>query len=553
MAEHESEARPQQSPASRHDAALGTYAHRPAEGDEAFSQMARRLNQRSAVVAQRAAAESLNGARSRTMPQPRNLTGLPDGLKAGMEALSGFSMSDVRVHRNSAKPAQLKAHAYAQGSDIHLAPGQERHLPHEAWHVVQQKQGRVRPTLHDRGIGINEDPALEREADVNGARALHAAGAGADGVQLVRISEPVVQGAGMSKMAGPPDVDWSNIYDFAILMDDIIKAYGANDGAALAAVDNRISSLRADDEDVSAEEALKLKQLVGRARQLFAHKAKVRGLEQPASSSASPANEEKGQSPVTPKGQVPANAAAYKAEARKVIAGFSKRARPSLADLANDLYLAAGRILMPVLYKVDALPDLIPVPIQTGTADGLFNKGDWMMTLSASANPADFSAESAMELAATIVHEFRHVEQAFTELLMNRPPKGRRQVKTEAIIASVTRNTEKGRKILDSFQGVDSNVKSVVVADKDYHKKAKYREKEKDYNAVAAYVAAEAQVADLYENPEKMKLFKAMGGSLINDSPAVSAVEGFFDYEEGYYNNPREMDAFATEAIFRQL
>ena len=70
-----------------------------------------------------------------------NNTGLPDNLKTGMENLSGMSLGDVKVHRNSDKPAQLKAHAYAQGTDIHLGPGQEKHLPHEAWHVVQQKQG----------------------------------------------------------------------------------------------------------------------------------------------------------------------------------------------------------------------------------------------------------------------------------------------------------------------------------------------------------------------------------------------------------------------------
>jgi hypothetical protein len=100
-----------------------------------------------------------------------NHTGLPDSLKTGVEALSGFSLSDVRVHYNSPQPAQLSALAYAQGSDIHVAPGQERHLPHEAWHVVQQKQGRVQPTLQAKGVPINDDAALEREADVMGGRA----------------------------------------------------------------------------------------------------------------------------------------------------------------------------------------------------------------------------------------------------------------------------------------------------------------------------------------------------------------------------------------------
>ena len=76
-----------------------------------------------------------------------NNTGLPDDLKSGIENLSGHSMDDVNVHRNSDKPQQVQAHAYAQGTDIHLGPGQEKHLPHEAWHVVQQKQGRVKPTM----------------------------------------------------------------------------------------------------------------------------------------------------------------------------------------------------------------------------------------------------------------------------------------------------------------------------------------------------------------------------------------------------------------------
>jgi hypothetical protein len=100
-------------------------------------------------------------------------TGLPDQLKSGIEALSGLSMDPVRVHYNSAQPEQLNALAYAQGSDIHLAPGQERHLPHEAWHVVQQAQGRVRPTMQMKeGVQVNDNAWLEREADVMGAKAL---------------------------------------------------------------------------------------------------------------------------------------------------------------------------------------------------------------------------------------------------------------------------------------------------------------------------------------------------------------------------------------------
>jgi len=106
-----------------------------------------------------------------TSPKPNN-SGLPDNLKNGIEALSGLSMDHVKVHYNSSQPAQLNALAYAQGSDIHVAPGQERHLPHEAWHVVQQAQGRVQPTIQAKGTPINDDRGLEQEADTMGSRAM---------------------------------------------------------------------------------------------------------------------------------------------------------------------------------------------------------------------------------------------------------------------------------------------------------------------------------------------------------------------------------------------
>lgn len=106
--------------------------------------------------------------------QKENNTGLPDQLKSGMENLSGYSLDDVKVHYNSDKPAQLQAHAYAQGTDIHIASGQEKHLAHEAWHVVQQKQGRVQATKQLKGkTNINDDAVLEKEADVMGEKANH--------------------------------------------------------------------------------------------------------------------------------------------------------------------------------------------------------------------------------------------------------------------------------------------------------------------------------------------------------------------------------------------
>lgn len=101
-----------------------------------------------------------------------NNTGMPDNLKSGVESLSGIDMSDVKVHFNSSQPAQLNALAYAQGTDIHVGPGQEQHLPHESWHEVQQKQRRVQATHQTKtGLAINDDKGLQKEADVIGQNA----------------------------------------------------------------------------------------------------------------------------------------------------------------------------------------------------------------------------------------------------------------------------------------------------------------------------------------------------------------------------------------------
>jgi hypothetical protein len=97
-----------------------------------------------------------------------NRQGLPDGMKGAFERLSGLDLSGVRVHYNSPKPLQFDAHAYTQGREIHVAPGQEPHLSHEIWHVVQQLQGRVQATSNKRGVLLNDDAELEREADLAG-------------------------------------------------------------------------------------------------------------------------------------------------------------------------------------------------------------------------------------------------------------------------------------------------------------------------------------------------------------------------------------------------
>lgn len=128
------------------------------------------------------------------MPGPNKKTAknnntLPYNLKTGIERLSGVSMDNVTVHYNSPQPAQLQTLAYTQGTDIHIAAGQEKHLPHEAWHVVQQKRRRVQPTTQITGVPINDDSTNEHEADVMGEKALQLKSVNCNCIQREKLGE----------------------------------------------------------------------------------------------------------------------------------------------------------------------------------------------------------------------------------------------------------------------------------------------------------------------------------------------------------------------------
>jgi hypothetical protein len=156
-----------------------------------------------------------------SISKPAN-TGLPDNLRSGIERLSGFSMDDVEVHYNSPKPLQLQAFAFAQGTDIHVAPGQERHLPHEAWHVVQQKQGRVQPSVQLKGDNmVNDDAGLENEADTMGRLAIHTAFR-PDTAPLQRVA---VSSARVKQLAAPGSIAHirSSCYIAAILNSIVVS------------------------------------------------------------------------------------------------------------------------------------------------------------------------------------------------------------------------------------------------------------------------------------------------------------------------------------------
>ena len=105
--------------------------------------------------------------------QKKESGNLPGDLQQKMQSSFNEDFSNVTVHQNSQKSVQLNALAFAQGNDIHFAPGQynpqslkgQELIGHELAHVQQQRQGRVAPTIQSKGLDVNTEPELEQEAD----------------------------------------------------------------------------------------------------------------------------------------------------------------------------------------------------------------------------------------------------------------------------------------------------------------------------------------------------------------------------------------------------
>ena len=168
-----------------------------------------------------------------TIQKKENNTGLPDNLKTGMENLSGMSLDHVKVHYNSPKPATVQAHAYAQGSEIHLASGQEKHLPHELGHVVQQMEGRVKPTTSVNGVAVNDSASLENEATVMGNKALSSENtntvqAKSLSTNNTKLNKPVQQQAKVIQREVMSNAYWEenciNKVPSALITTDLIRA-----------------------------------------------------------------------------------------------------------------------------------------------------------------------------------------------------------------------------------------------------------------------------------------------------------------------------------------
>jgi len=127
---------------------------------------------------QRQAEEEEELIQNKALPTSTPQNGLPGPVQTSLETTFGHDFSNVSIHKSSSKATQVGALAFAQGNDIHFAPGQfnphtssgRQIIGHEFAHVVQQREGRVNPTTQVAGMPVNDNPSLEKEADVQGAK-----------------------------------------------------------------------------------------------------------------------------------------------------------------------------------------------------------------------------------------------------------------------------------------------------------------------------------------------------------------------------------------------
>ena len=100
---------------------------------------------------------------------------LPSNVKNQMESNLQADFSSVKI-KESEKATQAGALAYTQGDEITFAPGKfqphnqdgQELLGHELTHVLQQRSMNIPTTKQQKGLSINDDPALENQADQMG-------------------------------------------------------------------------------------------------------------------------------------------------------------------------------------------------------------------------------------------------------------------------------------------------------------------------------------------------------------------------------------------------
>lgn len=103
------------------------------------------------------------------------VNGITPEENAAVNQLTGGQVnlhaSGAKVEETSSSDSRLKsvgARSMAVGGEALIGDKQDR--GHEIWHLAQQEMGMVKPTTSVNNQPVNDDPSLEKDADVMGAK-----------------------------------------------------------------------------------------------------------------------------------------------------------------------------------------------------------------------------------------------------------------------------------------------------------------------------------------------------------------------------------------------
>lgn len=162
--------------------------------------------------------QQLLNPRNMNAPQERaSATGIPGPVLTKMEQAFKTDFSTVRVHANSTYARTIGALAYTRGNDIHFAPGKynpetrqgQELLGHELAHRFQNGQERVRPTTQIKGLPVNDNPGLEKQANCLGRRAAHFTPSASEQVGMALHPSPVSSSPVIQLALDTPKLDGS--------------------------------------------------------------------------------------------------------------------------------------------------------------------------------------------------------------------------------------------------------------------------------------------------------------------------------------------------------
>ncbi|MGB7922096.1 MAG: hypothetical protein WCF57_02505 [Pyrinomonadaceae bacterium] len=190
-----------------------------------------------------------------------------------------------------------------------------------------------------------------------------------------------------------------------------------------------------------------------------------------------------------------------------------QKARPvAAAQQIATLYELAGRVLLPELWACGLFP---PLNIIGFGEDCLFSRDKWVMSIGHEPVPMAV----ADELSTSILHETRHVEQAWAISTLwakkKQPPKGIEPKMVTAINTRCKYPVKKGKQVM--------------------------------------YMAERGEL--FHVNWDEIgKLQHALGATMADDAAIEKidwkALNDFFLHIYWYFNHPREYDAYSSEQVY---